>query len=202
MKRENVVATKTDATIRSSDEYLIKSIAAGDQAAMRILYIRHSARVLRFIIRFVPEIGRAEDLLSEVFIDVWRKADRFEGRSQVSTWILSIARFKSLTASSRRRDEELDESAVELIVDGADSPEQAVLSTDFASQLRTCLGGLSPAHREVIDLIYYCEKSVEEAAEIMRTPTNTVKTRAHYARKALAGLLTRHHDFDHYAVAA
>jgi hypothetical protein len=57
--------------------------------------------------------GRAEDLVSEVFIDVWSQAGRFEGRSQVSTWILSIARFKALTERYRRRDAKLDEIALE-----------------------------------------------------------------------------------------
>jgi RNA polymerase sigma-70 factor, ECF subfamily len=63
---------------------------------MRTLYARHNDRVFRFIARMVTDAGRAEDLVSEVFIDVWSQADRFEGRSQVSTWILSIACFKAL----------------------------------------------------------------------------------------------------------
>ena len=153
----------------STDENLIKSIAAGDQTAMRILYTRHYGRVLRFITRFVKDAGRAEDLVNEVFIGVWNQADRFQGRSQVQTWILSIARFKSLTARSRRCDAELDEKAMEAVSDVADLPEQTVLNLDLSAQLRTCLSRMSHVHREVIDLIYFCEKSVEEVADIMRT---------------------------------
>jgi RNA polymerase sigma-70 factor, ECF subfamily len=78
-----------------SDEGLIKAIAARSQSAMRTLYARHHVRVFRFIARLVTDTGRAEDLVSEVFIDVWSQAGRFEGRSQVSTWILSIARYCS-----------------------------------------------------------------------------------------------------------
>jgi RNA polymerase sigma factor (sigma-70 family) len=85
-----------------SDEALIKAVASGDRSAMRTLYDRHNMRLYRFILRMVPDAGRAEDLVSEVFIDVWNQAGRFEGRSQVSTWILSIAHFKALTARALR----------------------------------------------------------------------------------------------------
>jgi RNA polymerase sigma-70 factor (ECF subfamily) len=180
-----------------SDEALIKAIAAGDQSAMRILYGRHSVRVFRFIARLVTDSARAEDLVSEVFIDVWTQADRFEGRSQVSTWILSIARFKALSALRRRRDVELDEAAMEMIEDNADTPEQTLLNQDRSAQLRSCLAKMSREHREVIDLVYYHEKSVEEVAEIIQLPKNTVKTRMFYARKQLARLLSTHGDFDH-----
>jgi RNA polymerase sigma-70 factor, ECF subfamily len=185
-----------------SDENLIKAIAAGDEGAMRTLYARHNVRVFRFISRLVTEPGTAEDLVSEVFIDVWTQAGRFEGRSQVTTWILSIARFKALSAlhRRRRRDAELDEAAMELIEDATDSPEQTVLNSDLSAQLRTCLSQMSQEHREVIDLVYYREKTIEEVADIMGTPKNTVKTRMHYARKRLAGLLSTHGDFDDHRV--
>jgi RNA polymerase sigma-70 factor, ECF subfamily len=180
-----------------SDEALIEAIAAGDEIAMRLLYARHSVRVFRFIARLVSDFGRAEDLVSEVFIDVWCQADRFEGRSQVSTWILSYARFKALSALRRRRSVGLDETAMEMIADTADTPEQAVLKADLGEQLRACLARMSREHREVIDLVYYREKSVEEIAKMMHAPKNTVKTRVHYARKQLARLLSTHGDFDH-----
>jgi RNA polymerase sigma-70 factor, ECF subfamily len=180
-----------------SDEALIEAIAGGDEIAMRVIYARHSARVLRFMARLVPDSGRAEDLVNEVFIGVWSQAHRFEGRSQVSTWILSIARFKALSALRRRRSVGLDETTMEMIADTADTPEQAVLKTDLGDQLRACLARMSREHREVIDLVYYRGKSVEEIAELMHTPRNTVKTRVHYARKRLAGLLSTHGDFDH-----
>jgi RNA polymerase sigma-70 factor, ECF subfamily len=185
-----------------SDENLIKAIAAGDEGAMRTLYARHNVRVFRFISRLVTEPGTAEDLVSEVFIDVWSQAGRFEGRSQVTTWILSIARLRALSAlhRRRRRDAELDDAAMELIEDTADSPEQTVLNSDLSAQLRTCLSQMSQEHREVIDLVYYREKTIEEVADIMRTPKNTVKTRMHYARKRLAGLLSTHSDFDQHRV--
>jgi RNA polymerase sigma-70 factor, ECF subfamily len=107
----------------------------------------------------------------------------------VSTWLLSIARFKALSALRKRSDEELDEETAEAIPDTADTPEEAVQKKDKSEILRECLKSLSPEHREIVDLVYYHEKSVEEVAEIVGIPENTVKTRMFYARKRLSELL-------------
>jgi RNA polymerase sigma-70 factor, ECF subfamily len=184
-----------------SDENLIRAIAAGSQAAMRTLYARHHLRVYHFIVRLGSDTDRAEDLVSEVFLSVWRQAGTFENRSQVCTWILSIARFKALTALGRRREPQLDEDAIKTVADDADTPEQTVLHTDRRAQLRSCIAQMSSDHREVIDLVYYHEKSVEEVAKILHLPKNTVKTRMFYARKHLARLLATHGDFDHLVFA-
>jgi len=133
---------------------------------------------------------------------VWRQADRFEGRSTVSTWIMSIARFKALSMRRRRQDVELDEKLVETVADRSSTPEEAVLEMDRSAQLRGCLMQLSPDHREIIDLVYYHDKTIEEVAEIIGVPKNTVKTRMFYARRRLAQLLARHRDFDHLTEAA
>jgi RNA polymerase sigma factor (sigma-70 family) len=82
----------------TSDEMLLVAIADGNRTAMHTLYARHNVRVFRFILRMVRNTTTAEDLVSQVFLDVWRTATQFEGRAQVSTWLLSIARFKALTA--------------------------------------------------------------------------------------------------------
>jgi RNA polymerase sigma-70 factor (ECF subfamily) len=88
---------------------------------------------------------------------------------------------------------------MEMIVDTADTPEQTLLDQDCGAQLRTCLAQMSREHREIIDLVYYHEKSVEEVASIIHMPRNTVKTRMFYARKRLGQLLSTHRDFDHLA---
>jgi len=83
----------------------------------------------------------------------------------------------------------LDEEAAEAIEDPSDDPEVVVAKKDRSVVIRKCLGGLSAEHREIIDLVYYHDKSVEEVAEIVGIPENTVKTRMFYARKKLAELL-------------
>jgi RNA polymerase sigma-70 factor, ECF subfamily len=173
----------------ASDEVLIGRIAQGDRLAMQVLFARHHVRVYRFVLRLVRNEASAEDLISEVFLDVWRQADRFEGRSAVSTWLLAIARFKALSSMRRKPDEELDDEAAGAIEDSADTPEVSLQKKDKSELLRDCLEQLSQEHREVIDLVYYHEKSVEEVAEIVGIPEATVKTRMFYARKKLSELL-------------
>jgi RNA polymerase sigma-70 factor (ECF subfamily) len=145
--------------------------------------------VFRFGLRLVSDEQVAKDLISEVFFDVWRQASKFEGRSSVSTWLLAITRFKAFSALRRQKDVELDEEAANAIEDSSDDPEMAVQKKDTGNVVRRCLNALTPEHREVIDLVYYHEKSVEEAAEIVGIPENTVKTRLFSARKKLAELL-------------
>ena len=173
----------------TSDEVLIGRIANGDRLAMQVLYARHHVRVFRFVLRLMRDQSAAEDLISEVFLDVWRQAGQFEGRSAVSTWMLAIARFKALSALRRRPDEALDEATVAAIEDPSDDPEISLEKKDKGVLIRKCLAGLSAEHREIIDLVYYHERSVEEAAAIVGVPENTVKTRMFYARKKLAELL-------------
>jgi RNA polymerase sigma-70 factor (ECF subfamily) len=173
----------------SPDEVLIQRIASGDRLAMQVLFARHHVRIYRFVLRQVRNETVAEDMISEVFLEVWRQAGKFEGRSAVSTWLLAIARFKALSEIRRRREEWLDEEVAEAIEDHADNPEVAVQKKDKSEALRKCLSALSAEHREVIDLVYYHEKSVEEVAEIVGIPENTVKTRMFYARKKLGELL-------------
>ena len=173
----------------TTDEMLLASIAAGDRTAMHVFYCRHNVRVYRFVLRIVRDASTAEDLVSQVFLDVWRTAGQFERRSQVSTWLLSIARFKALTALRQRRYEDIEQEEVREIADDCDTPEAALARSTTSAILRACIAKLSPAHREIINLVYYHEKSVEEVGAIIGIPQSTVKTRMFYARKQLADLL-------------
>jgi RNA polymerase sigma-70 factor (ECF subfamily) len=192
---QNVVAINAQASQSiiaaqaTSDDMLLESIADGNRTAMHILYCRHNVRVYRFILRIVRDATTAEDLVSQVFLDVWRTAGQFQGRSQVSTWLLSIARFKALTAMRQRRFEDIDQEDVRQIPDDCDTPETSLDRSDTSAILRACVAKLSPAHREIISLVYYHEKSVEEVGQIIGIPQSTVKTRMFYARKQLAELL-------------
>lgn len=175
--------------ISSSDEELIRAISGGNRHAMKLLYARHSVRVFRLALRFVADESVAEDLLNDVFLDVWRKAGALTGHSQVSTWLLAIARNKAIAVTRRRSWGPLNDNICETIQDGADNSETVMGKSQTRSLLFQCLTNLSPAHREVIDLVYYHGKSIDEVAEIIRVPPNTVKTRMFYARNHLAKLL-------------
>jgi RNA polymerase sigma-70 factor, ECF subfamily len=171
-----------------ADELLIGRIARGDRLAMQVLFARHHVRIYRFVLRLLRDEMAAKDVISEVFLDVWRQASRFEGRSAVSTWLIAIARFKALSSLRKRREEGLDEETMETIEEPSDNPAISIEKLDKSEKLRQCLGALTREHREVIDLVYYHEKSVEEVAQIIGIPENTVKTRMFYARKKLGEL--------------
>ena len=173
----------------NTDEALVAAIAQGDRRAMQVLFGRHQVKVYRFLVRMTGDAAMADDLVSECFFEVWRKAASFEGRSQVSTWLLGIARFKALSAARRRTEDQLDEFAAETIEDESDNPETVLAKQDTGAIIRNCLSQLSADHREIIDLVYYHEKSVEEVAEVVGIPCGTVKTRMFYARKRMAELL-------------
>src|SRR3954469_6638575 len=173
----------------SSDEMLVTRIAAGDKLAMQALFARHRAPVYRWLLRLVGNETVAEDLLSDVFFDVWQQAGRFEGRAAVTTWLLSIARFKALSARRRRIDAALDETIETTVADSADDPEIALQKKSRGEHVRAALTKLSAEHREILDLVYYHENSVEDCALILNIPVATVKTRMFYARKKLAALV-------------
>jgi RNA polymerase sigma-70 factor (ECF subfamily) len=173
----------------ASDEALIRRIASGDQLAMRTLFARHRIPLYRWLLRIVRDETVAEDLLSDVFLDVWRQAASFEGRASVSTWLLAIARYKALSARRVRTNAELDERIASTIADPADNPEAALHKKKRSEVLQDSLARLSPEHSEVIDLVYYHGKSVKEVADIVGVGEATVKTRMFYARKKLADLV-------------
>ena len=173
----------------TSDEMLIAQMAAGHKGAMRILFARHQLKIYHFVLRIVRDAALAEDVVSEVFIDAWQHAGRYEGRSSVSTWLLGIARHKALTACNRRTSETLDCEMALNVVDPANNPEAELGQKDTGTVIRRCLAMLSPEHAEIIDLVYYQEKSIKEIVDLLGIPDNTVKTRMFYARKRLALLV-------------
>jgi RNA polymerase sigma-70 factor, ECF subfamily len=172
----------------NSDEALIGKIASGNRLAMQVMFARHHTRVYRFVLRLVGNHALAEDLTSEVFLSVWRQAHRFEARSAATTWLLAIARYKALGELRRRSEVSSEEGNVD-ISDPAADPEAAFEIKHRGEILRRCLTRLSREHREIIDLVYYHEKSVQEVAQIVGIPGNTVKTRMFYARRKLSELL-------------
>ena len=143
--RQSIIAAQA-----TTDEMLLEGIAEGNRTAMHTLYARHNVRVYRFILRIVRDTTMAEDLVSQVFLDVWRTARQFEGRSQVSTWLLSIARFKALTSLRQRRFEDIDQEDVREIPDEADTPEDSLDRSTTSAILRACVAKLSPANNPTI----------------------------------------------------
>ena len=174
------------ASAAQSDENLIEAIAEGDPIAMRMLYQRHCAFLKRFVLRLTDDVSSVDDIVSEAFLDVWRRAGTFEGRSQVTTWLLAIVRHKAHATLRRGGAVQLDEDVAETIEDPSDDPEITVSKLRRDALVQRCLEQLRPAHRQIVDLIYYQEKSVRQVSHLIGIPASTVKTRMFYARNRIA----------------
>jgi RNA polymerase sigma-70 factor (ECF subfamily) len=170
----------------ATDEALIGRVAQGDRQALRLLYGRHQLKIFHFAVRLTGNRATAEDVVSEVFIELWRRAASFEGRARLSTWLLAIARNKAVSILRGRTEEPLDDAMAAAIPDGTGSAEEILDAGKRSAVLQRCLAQLSGAHREIIDLAYYHGRSVEEVATIVGIPAATVKTRMFYARRQLA----------------
>jgi RNA polymerase sigma-70 factor, ECF subfamily len=174
----------------AEERALLKAIAAGDARALERLYVRAETRVFRFLLRMVKSQAIAEELLNEVFLSVWQNAQRYEGRSEPMTWMLSIAHNKAISVL-RKRTEVLgiaEEAGRNLEAD-EDAPDVAAQKQDKSAKIKACIAELSADHRAILDLVYYQDQSVTEAAEVLGIPEATVKTRMFYARKKLSELL-------------
>ena len=146
----------------NSDEALIAKIACGNRLAMQVLFARHHARIYRFVLRLIGSEALAEDITSEVFLDVWRQARRFEARSAVTTSLLAIARYEAL-AEMRRRYEASDEGTVDAS-DPADDPEAtfdiSVASTTAPWSARLRASDVRTFLKQQSDALSQIEKSV------------------------------------------
>ncbi len=173
----------------ADDRQLIAGIVSEDQRALRSLIARHQLRVFRFITRIVRDEAVAEELTNEVFLEAWRNAKTFEGRSSPGTWLLSIAHNRAISSLRKRREQNWDEDKANEIADTDDDPEVVAQKADKSAVMRRCLDSLTVEHREIIDLVYYHEQSIAEASAVLGIPEATVKTRMFYARKRLSEVM-------------
>ena len=171
------------------DNELIRQIAEGDQNALRMLVRRHEQRIHRFIRRIVSDPGLSEDVASETFFAVWQQAKLFENRSSVATWLLAIARYKALSARARLTGQCALAEVEDTLVDPTEAPDEVLAREGCLKLLRRCLVLLPAEQERLIQLVYYQEKSLKEAARIVGIPENTAKSRMFLARKKLATFL-------------
>jgi RNA polymerase sigma-70 factor (ECF subfamily) len=175
----------------ASDIILLQRVAKGDRTAFAELYRRLQRPLFGYLMKLVREREMVEDVLNETLMGVWRQAARFEGRSSVSTWVFSIAHHRAVSRLRRKRETPLDEEAAAAIEDQAPRPDQQAASSDMSRILAELMTRLSAEHREILNLAYYQEFSVQEIAEALDLPANTVKTRMFYARQRLKALLEK-----------
>jgi RNA polymerase sigma-70 factor, ECF subfamily len=182
-------AVATVADPNAEDRLLMARIAAADKPALRSFFLRHQTRIFRYIQRMVRNEAVAEELTNEVFLDVWLHAKSYEGRASVVTWLLTLAHNRTISALRKRRDEAWNEDEAKEIPDDVDSAEVVLQKQNKGRLLRQCLAALAPDQREIMDLVYYHERSIAEVSAILGLPEGTVKTKMFNARKRLSELL-------------
>lgn len=173
------------------DAVLLKEIAEGDRRAFTTLYRNYQPRLVKFCGRILKnDMALAADIADEALIEVWKSAGSFSGRSQPSTWIHSIARFRLIGYLRKNKELLQDESSEWLnYEDDALLPDEELILSERDEQLVSNLGKLSDKHREVIELVYFRELSIRDIATMLDISENTVKTRMFYARNHLKSIL-------------
>lgn len=172
-----------------SEVVLLQRIAGGDRDAFAELYRRLQRPLFGYLMKLVRDREMVEDVLNETLMEVWRQAARFEGRSSVNTWVFSIAHHRAVSRLRKKRESSLDEEQAAAIEDEGPTPDMTAESSDMSRLLARLMERLSFEHREILHLAYYQEFSVQEIADALDLPPNTVKTRMFYARQRLKVLL-------------
>lgn len=173
---------------------LVAQVAEGDRTALAELYRSLERPVFRFIASRLNDPFEAADILHDVFMEVWRSAGRFEGRSKVQTWIFGIAYRKVIDAHRQRGRQDVSDDLPEDADDSVDT-EACIAATEEADHVRQCLKTLSGEHRSAISLAFYEDMTYGAIAEVTGVPEGTVKTRIFHAKKlllrCLSGLVQR-----------
>ncbi|WP_250626417.1 sigma-70 family RNA polymerase sigma factor [Pinirhizobacter soli] len=177
---------EADLQADATDRMLLERMAAGDRAALGVMYRGYHGRLCRFLSRLTRRPDVIEEVINDCFWIAWQKAGTFHGDSRVSTWIMGIAYRCGLKALRQHGDEPVDEDTV---------PQERLPSHDPGDdrELRDWLGKglekLSVDQRVVIELVYGVGHSLDDVAVIMQCPVGTVKARLFHARVKLRNVL-------------
>jgi len=171
----------------------VTRIAQGDGSSLARLYDAHGAAVYSLALRILKTPPEAEEVVQEVFAQVWRQAARYDpARATVAGWLMMMTRARALDALRARTARPDAHRPVE-VPELPSSPDQEamLISDEVVARVRTALGSLDDPFRVPIELAYYDGLSQSEIAERLQQPLGTVKTRMRTAlsrlRAALAG---------------
>ena len=175
--------------MRPPEEILLERVSAGDSQALAELYDRFSGMLLGLATKILGDRSDAEDVLQEVFVQVWRQAGRYRrGRSSVSTWLVLITRSRSIDRLRSRNVKRRTALAAHREEPSAHtSPEgvRIVLRDERRKRLSGALAELPEKQRKVLEMAYYQGLTQREIAEATETPLGTVKTRTLLAMRKL-----------------
>lgn len=176
---------------RQADLARMERIASGDRVAMQGVFEEFSGPLRSFVRTWLANPHDASDVVSEVMIEVWRNARRFEGRAGIKSWIFTIARNKSIDVNRKGSRLQYTDQVPERPDPSKDAVE-SVAATQDAAVLKVAMGTLSEAHRRVIHLAFFEDMSYAEIAIIEDCPVGTIKTRVLHAKKLLEREVVKH----------
>lgn len=175
----------------ANDVALIQAIANKDKQAFAELYEQYQPLVLRYCGRLLNhDVETAADIADDVFFDVWQNSGNFRGDSAVKSWLLSIAHNKAVSFIRKNREASLDnEDQINELVSPESGQEQTMAQEQQHALLSQAIEQLSSDHKAVLHLFYFNEMSIKDIAKILSINDRTVRTRLHYAKKALQPIL-------------
>ncbi|MBM3476387.1 MAG: sigma-70 family RNA polymerase sigma factor [Armatimonadetes bacterium] len=158
----------------------------GDGEAFTRLVERYDGRLRRYVRRLGAEESAAEDVLQEVWLSAYRTLRRVHDAEALPAWMYSIARHKALNWMRRQGRQpdalQVSDEVLEAVPDAGEPPD---LTADEAEAVRRCLGKISVPHRDVLLLRFFEEMPYEQVAAVMGCSVGTVRSRLHYAKRAL-----------------
>ena len=165
----------TDTNALTSDLALVRAIRAGDQGAMATLYDRYSSIVYAVALRVLQDTGAAEDVLQEIFMQLWRNPGAFDSsRGNMAAWLAVISRNRAIDALRKRRPEsDIEDVILSVQPDLASDAERA----RAMDKVRGALQGMGAAQRSALEMAYFEGLSHSEIAEKTGEPLGTIKTR-------------------------
>jgi RNA polymerase sigma-70 factor, ECF subfamily len=175
------------------DDALIAAARGGDHVAYTALYQRHAGHVYARLTQLVGPTGDREDLLQQVFLELYRSLPRFRSESSISTFIHGIAVHVALDHLRRRGRRPKDFTTIELdeLIDRDPTPEERARRRDELRQVLALLERVKPAKRIAFALVAIAGLSHEEAAELVDTNADVIKQRVLRARRELVAMLAR-----------
>jgi RNA polymerase sigma-70 factor (ECF subfamily) len=177
---------------QATDTQLLEGIAGGDESSLAALYDRYHLLAFSLALRVVNDRGRAEDVVQDAFLSVWRKASSFaEGRGSVKTWLTSIVRNRAIDVVRARRESDADDEAVLLALrDPSPGIVEQVTAALDAETIRAAMSALPIEQRQAVVMAYFEGRSHSEISDLTGLPLGTVKSRIRLAMQRLKGELT------------
>lgn len=173
---------------------IMDRLAVGDESALGELYERTAAKLFGVSLRILNDREEAEDVLHDVYLTVWHRADRFDaGRASPITWLATIARNRSIDRLRQlgRRGGDQPIEAAAAIADGAPDGFSALATSEDGQRLAACLGELDEATRGAIVTAFFKGVTYDDLAERLSVPLGTMKSRIRRGLIRLKGCLSR-----------